>query len=248
MTGLFSNLLGSQKEHSKAFGQMLRRWRAANGWTQYTAETWAAEAGFLTHGHGSMSEMENGKLKAPGLKAFLFLYEVNRRVAAQEFKGVTSRKLKDLLGAAVPILDEFGDPWTVEHWWAVHKGIHPIPEWLQPNPPPELTEQQAAELCAHWIDGLRELVRAGVATAAQMSQAYIAAPADQQERFHEVLLGLRSYSREELTLLWDRGREEWQPVLWLKTWAQTLTPTAIGGGGGVSRSPDLTLSETLRVG
>ena len=232
MPSTYSRLLASQSEHAKAFGRMLRQWRAINGWTQYTAESWAAEAGFLTHGHGSMSELENGKLKAPGLKAFLFLHEVNRRVAAEDWIGVTTRKLKDALVDSRPILDADGQPWSIPQWWAAHKGLEPIPEWLQPNPPPELTEDQAAELCLQWIDGLRELVRAGVATAAQMSRAFLAAPADQQERFHEVLLGLRSYSRDELLLLWDRSRQEWQPVLWLKVWAQTLTPTAIGGGGG----------------
>ena len=122
MPSFYSRLLDNQKAHSTAFGQMLRRWRAANGWTQYTAESWAAEAGFLTHGHGSMSEMENGKLKAPGLKAFCFLHEVNRRVAAEDWSGVTSRKLKDTLVGSRPILDAQGQPWTIPQWWAAHKG------------------------------------------------------------------------------------------------------------------------------
>ena len=231
MTTTYAHLLDSQREHSKAFGMMLRRWRAANGWTQYTAETWAAEAGFLTHGHGSMSEMENGKLKAPGLKAFVFLYEVNRRVAAEDWSGVTTRKLKDSLVGSRPILDAQGQPWTIPQWWAAHKGLEAIPDWLQFKPAPELTEQQAADLCAHWIDGLRELVRGGVATAGQMSQAHLAAPADRQERWHEVLLGLRSYSPDELGQLWDSKAEDWLPVLWLKAWATSLQPSTSGGGG-----------------
>jgi len=230
MPSTYSHIVDAQHEHAKAFGQMLRRWREVNGWTQYTAEKWSQEAGFITLGHGTTSELENGKLKNPGTRAFLFLCEVNRRLAAQDFSGVTSRDLKDLLVDAQPILDEFGDPWTVEHWWAVHKGLYPIPDWLDTSRP-HLSEDQAAELCSHWIDGLRELVRAGVATVAQMSQAYLAAPAAQQERFHEVLLGLRPYSPQELGRLWNPREQDWQPVLWIKAWGQSLEPNTLGGGG-----------------
>ena len=230
MPSTYSQILDAQRQHAKAFGQMLRRWREFNGWTQYTAEQWSQEAGFLTLGHGTMSELENGKLTNPGIKTFAFLHEVNRRIAAEDFSGVTSRRLRDLVMDSRPILDEFGDPWTIEHWWAVHKGIHPIPDWLDENGAPELTDAQAAELCAHWIDGLRELVRAGVATVGQMSQAHLAAPPDQQDRFHEVLLGFKSYTPQELSRLWDPGAEEWRPVQWIKQWAQSLTPAPLGGG------------------
>jgi transcriptional regulator with XRE-family HTH domain len=232
MGSTYAHIIENQREHSKRFGAMLRRWRELNGWTQYTAEDWSREAGFIQYGHGSTSELENGKNGNPGPKCFLHLYEVNRRLAAEDYSGVTSRKLKDLLVGSRPILDEFGDPWTAGHWWGVHKGLHPIPDWLDTTAAPSLTDEQAADLCAHWIDGLRELVRGGVATASQMSQAYLAAPVDRQERWHEVLLGLRPYSPDELGQLWDSKAEDWLPVLWIKAWAELVQPTPIGGGGG----------------
>ena len=247
MPSFYSRLLDNQKAHSTAFGQMLRRWRAANGWTQYTAESWAAEAGFLTHGHGSMSEMENGKLKAPGLKAFCFLHEVNRRVAAEDWSGVTSRKLKDALVGSRPILDAQGQPWTIPQWWAAHKGLEPIPEWLQVPEVPVPTDDEAAAACARWMDGLREVAKASQGGATQLANAYQFAPAQHQERWHEVLLGLGNYSGEELARLWDAKANEWQPAQWVMAWARSLDEPA-PSGGGQSRSPDLTLSETLRVG
>ena len=82
----------------------------------------------------------------------------------------------------------------------------------------------------HGTDGLRELVRAGAATVNQMSQAHLAAPAAQQERFHEVLLGLRPYSPQELGRLWNPTEQDWQPVLWIKAWGQSLQPNTLGGG------------------
>jgi transcriptional regulator with XRE-family HTH domain len=242
----YALLLQSQGEHSRVFGQMLRRWRTANSWTQYTAETWAAEAGFLTLGHGTTSELENGKLKAPGLKAFLFLHEVNRRVAAEDWSGVTTRKLKDTLLGSRPILDAQGQAWSVQQWWAAHKGLEPIPEWLTVPEVPAPTDAEAAAACGRWLDGLREVARASRASSTQLANAYQFAPAEHQERWHEVLLNLRDYSGEELAQLWDAKAQEWQPAQWVKAWARSLdepNPT----GGGASREHDLILSEMLRV-
>lgn len=232
MAFTYAHLLDAQREHSRAFGQMLRRWRVANGWTQYTAEDWSIEAGFIKLGHGTMSELENGKLRSPGLKAFAFLYEVNRRLVAQDWSGVKSPRLRELLIQGRPILDEQGQPWSIEGWWAVHKGLQPIPDWLSSDPQPTVNDAKAAELCGRWVAGLREVALASGAGPGQLSNAYQLAPAEHQQRWHEVLLGMRPYSGEELTQLWDSTAEDWLPVTWVRAWTASLEPAPSGGGGG----------------
>ena len=37
----YSLIRASHAESARQFGLMLRRWRIANGWTQYTAKRWA---------------------------------------------------------------------------------------------------------------------------------------------------------------------------------------------------------------
>ena len=99
-----------QQQAAVEFGQMLRRWRIANGWTQYTSGEFAAtaEPPMDAPSHSGASEIENAKITQPRNAYFLFLGELNQRIAEQEWRGVTQRKLLDQLKGSRAITDEIG--------------------------------------------------------------------------------------------------------------------------------------------
>ena len=103
--GISSEIRAQQGEAAVAFGRMIRRWRERNGWTQYTGGTFAACADppFAAPSHGTASEIETGKNRHPRSAYFLFLGELNARVAAGRFQGVRARKLLDQLKGSRPM-------------------------------------------------------------------------------------------------------------------------------------------------
>lgn len=241
----FRHIREHQADAAKAFGAMLRRWREANGWTQYTAARWADESGHQGISHSGLSELENGLTRHPRLAVFLALAEQNARIAAADFSGVRTRALRDQLQDSRPITHPDGTPWGPAEFWECHAGLRDVPEWLAPapaNPAPLLSADQAAELCGSWGDRARALVRAAGGTAADLIRAGQAAPSRHRQQWGMVVIGLATYSPEELRELWDPDASEWQPSQWLETWGQSLAepgPDARGGEVG-------TLSRVLR--
>lgn len=244
----YSLIRASQAESARQFGLMLRRWRVANGWTQYTAKRWADEAGHPGLGHSGLSELENGLVKNPRAGVFLALGEQNARIAAQDFAGVRSRDLKDQLTGSLPIADdETGTPWGPAEFWSCHAGLINPPGWLAPpaaNPAPRLSEQAAADLCASWAEQARELVRSKGGKPADLLRAGAAAPAKHREQWGLVVMGLGAYTPEQLQAIWDEDASEWAPAQWLAAWGATLDPS----GGGVSWSSDPCSPDGLRFG
>jgi len=240
----YGNIRAAQAEAAITFGKMLRRWRIENGgWTQYTAKRWADEAGHPSQSHSGLSELENGLVKHPRTSVFMALGEMNARIAAQDFSGVRSRDLRDLLSTARPILDEDGTPWGPAQFWECHAGIRPVPAHLAPapsSPAPQLGEQAAADLCSSWAEQARELVRSKGGKPADLLRAGAAAPPRHREQWGLVVMGLSSYSPEQLQATWDEEASEWAPAQWLAAWAATLDPS---GGGGLSRNCGLGLAE-----
>ena len=233
------SLIREQQDHAAIeFGQMLRRWRRSNGWTQYTAKNWAAEAGLGdVIKHSGMSELERGITRSPRNVVFLSLANVNRLVHEQQFQGVHARALLDQLKGSRAICDEAtGEPWGPAEFWACHAGIEPIPTWLAPppsNPAPKLTDEQAADLCASWADQARDATRAAGAGAAGLMAAGGHAPVKLRQRWQGVVLGLEEWDPEELQELWDPEASEWQPAQWLASWREGLGSAPSGGGGGL---------------
>jgi len=236
----YSLIRASQAESARQFGLMLRRWRVANGWTQYTAKRWADEAGHPGLGHSGLSELENGLVKNPRAGVFLALGEQNARIAAQDFAGVRSRDLRDQLAGSLPIADdETGVPWGPAEFWACHAGMATprVPEWLAPapiHPAPQLDAAAAADLCASWSEQARELVRSKGGKPADLLRAGAAAPAKHREQWGLVVMGLGVFTPEQLQATWDEKASEWAPAQWLAAWAATLDPS--GGGESKSRS------------
>jgi transcriptional regulator with XRE-family HTH domain len=243
MATIYSLIKAQQEQAAVEFGRMLRRWRMVNGWTQYTAKRWSDEAGLETVIRSSgLSELERGITRNPRSVVFLSLANLNSLIHHKQFKGVHTRDLLDQLKGSRAICDESsGEPWGPKEFFACHAGILPAPAWLAPpptNPAPTLTDDQANELCASWADQAREATRAAGAGPAGLMAAGSHAPARLRQRWQGVVMGLDSWSPEELRELWDPEASEWQPAQWLTAWRDALG-SAPSGGGGADRSSEL---------
>jgi transcriptional regulator with XRE-family HTH domain len=241
MSTSYSLIRAQQDQAAVEFGKMLRRWRVANGWTQYTAQRWADEAGHPTISCSGLSELEQAKTKQPRAAVYLSLAELNERIAREDFTGVRSRDLRDQLEGSIPIAHEDGTPWGPEDFWACHTGLRAAPPYLAAptaHPCPELTDEQAAELCAGWAAQARQLVVARGGRPADLMRVGAAAPARFRDGWSAVALGLATWSPQELAEVWDQNANEWKPAAWLATWAESL-PAPSGGGGGEVRDYEL---------
>jgi transcriptional regulator with XRE-family HTH domain len=235
MTTTYSLIKQAQDQAATEFGRMLRRWRKLNGWTQYTARRWADEAGLgeLIR-HSGLSELERGITRSPRNVVFLSLANLNALVHQGDFKGVRSRDLLDQLKGSQAICDDTtGEPWQPEDFWACHAGIKAPPTWLDLpliSPAPTLTDDQAAKLCTSWADQARDAARAAGAGPAQLMAAGGVAPARLRQKWAGVVMGIGSFTADELAEQWDAEASEWRPAQWLAAWKESLTPAAPGGG------------------
>lgn len=117
-------------ESAIAFGLMLRRWRKQQGWTQYTACSWAEAAGFKTISYGNLSVIEQGKAGELRHKAFLQLEEINRRIAEKDWRISDAYRDAKLIKAAVPIGDEDCPVWGAVEFWSCYIGRRQVPPQL----------------------------------------------------------------------------------------------------------------------
>jgi len=239
-----------QAEAGRAFGRMLRRWRELNNWTQYTAERWATESGFIVLRHSNLSQLENGKGQ-PRFRTFLCLAETNRRLSIQDFSGVTSRELKDALVSAEPLTDDSGLLWGPAQFWECHHGLRAVPSKYQvvSVAPPMLSADEASAKSKQWRARVLEAARAaGLKPIEMLSQAAKVPPAAQRDHFQSVLTGLVEYTPDELMRLWDPAAATWLPELWVQRWTTTVAlPSPASGGGGVSQHFDRVLPIGLPV-
>jgi transcriptional regulator with XRE-family HTH domain len=239
VTTTFSLIKEQQAAAGEQFGAVLRRWRIACGFTQYTIPKWIAEAGLGLTISG-ISEIERGLTRHPRVSFYITIGAINRLLYEQDFRGLRSRDLIDQVKGGRAITDEDGRPWGAGDFWELRAGIKSPPDWLAPvsaSPAPALTAEDAEALCAGWADQVRQLARAAGLGAAGMEQAQSVAPAEERDRWGEVLTGFGSYSPEDLAELWDPIASEWVPGQWVQEW-RALLPNG-GGGGGVIQSSEL---------
>lgn len=235
MATSYSLIRAQQADAAIQFGKMLRRWRVANNWTQYTAKRWAEEAGHPSISHSGLSELEQAKTRAPRAGVFLSLAELNERVANADFSGVRSRDLLDQLKGSIPIAHEDGRPWGPADFWECHCGLRAAPAYLSTpaeHPCPKLTNEQAAELCGSWAAQARQLVATRGGKPADLMRVGASAPARFRDAWASVALGLATWSPHELAEVWDPQENEWRPAAWLAKWADSLPRPLSGGGGG----------------
>lgn len=218
----YAELLERQEENRAAFGRMLLNWRRLNGWTQYTACSWAEEAGFDAISYGNLSVIEQGKAGELRQKAFFQLEELNRRLddEAKKLEGVKTQRLKDQLRDAVPLRGDDDKLWDAVDFWSCYIGYVPVPRAFQTAPAPTLTSKRAEEICQKWRQHVRRVIKEGGLDVSQaLEQLVKSAPQEHQKRFSEVL-AIDDYSSAELAQLWVDG-EEFLPEQWINAWEQT---------------------------
>jgi len=208
-----------QEESRKAFGRLLHNWRRRNGWTQYTACEWGAEAKFEVISYGNLSVIEQGKAGELRQKAFFQLEELNRRLAEKDWGPVKAQRLKDQLKEAEPLRGDDDKLWDAIDFWSCYIGYVPVPRAYQSAPAPTLTSKRVEELCRKWRQHVRRVIKAGGLDVTQgLGQLVKSAPKEHQKRFSEVL-AIDDYSSIELAQLWVDG-EEFLPEQWISAWEQ----------------------------
>ena len=208
-----------QEESRKAFGRLLHNWRRRNGWTQYTACEWGAEAKFEVISYGNLSVIEQGKAGELRQKAFFQLEELNRRLAEKDWGPVKAQRLKDQLKEAEPLRGDDDKLWDAVDFWSCYIGYVPVPRAYQSAPAPTLTSKRVEELCRKWRQHVRRVIKAGGLDVTQgLGQLVKSAPKEHQKRFSEVL-AIDDYSSIELAQLWVDG-EEFLPEQWISAWEQ----------------------------
>ncbi len=231
----YAELLERQEENRAAFGRMLLNWRRRNGWTQYTACSWAEEVGFETISYGNLSVIEQGKAGELRQKAFWQLGELNRRIAGgeKEWGPLKDQAIKEKLEGSVPIGDNDCPVWTPLEFWACYCGLREVPDAFRTTPAPTIGQRKATELSAKLRNQLRRVVDeceldpsdAITALAAEASEEH-------RKRFYAVLTGFGDYKPEELAPLWIEG-DLYQPKRWLDQWETAhRQPRKPGSGKG----------------
>jgi hypothetical protein len=214
----YRDLLSQQEASRLAFGRMLLVWRRRNGWTQYTACTWAKEAGFDAISYGNLSVIEQGKAGELRHKGFWQLGELNRRIAEKDWGPVKSQAIKEKLKGAIPLGDEQCPVWTPLELWACYCGIREVPAAFRQSPAPTIGQRRASELSGRWRSQMRKVV-ADLALDPEPALKALAAEAPEADRarFFAVLTGFANYIPLELALLWVEG-DTYRPQQWLDRW------------------------------
>lgn len=214
----YSELVEREQENRAAFGRMLLNWRRRNGWTQYTACTWAKEAGFEAISYGNLSVIEQGKAGELRQKAFWQLGEINRRIAEKDWGPVKDQAIKQKLKGAIPLGDEACPLWTPLEMWACYCGLREVPEAFRTSPPPVIGQKRASELSGKWRNQMRRVVEeCGLDPSDALASLAAGAPEAHRRRFFAVMTSFGNYSPLELDQLWVEG-DTYQPMLWLQGW------------------------------
>ena len=218
MVVTYAELLEHQEENRAGFGRMLLNWRRGNGWTQYTACSWAEEVGFETISYGNLSVIEQGKAGELRQKAFWQLGELNRRIADQDWGSVKDQAIKEKLEGAVPLGDNDCPVWTPMEFWACYCGLREVPDAFRTTPAPTIGQRKATELSSKWRNQMRRVVDdCGLEPSDALNSLAAEASEEHRKRFYAVLTGFGDYKPEELAPLWVEG-DSYQPKRWLDQW------------------------------
>ena len=220
----YSELLALQAGSRLAFGRMLLNWRRRNGWTQYTAFTWAEAIGEpkLVISYGNLSVIEQGKAGELRQRAFWQLWELNRRIASGDWGRIGDAELRQKLEAAIPIGDADCPVWGPLEFWACYCGLRPVPEAFAMSPAPVIGPRQAAQLSSRWRQQLRtQIDEHRLDPGAALAELMQLAEEEHRKDFYAVLTGFRAYSADELSGLWLE-KDRYRPELWLEQWQRSL--------------------------
>ena len=245
----YEELLARQEASRLAFGRMLLNWRRRNGWTQYTACTWARAIGepSMVISYGNLSVIEQGKAGELRQKSFWQLGELNRRIAAREWGRFGDAPLREKLEAAIPLGDEGSPVWGPLEFWACYCGVRPVPPAFSAAPAPVISERQAVMLSGRWRKQLRSQIEThGLDPSTELAALMALAGEEHRRALYAVLTGFRSYSSEELSALWLEG-DRYRPELWLEQWQASVPSAGTGtaqAGRGSSTAAESTPTTT----
>lgn len=214
-------VLDWQQESRRAFGKMLLHWRRSNGWTQYTACEWGAEAGFEVISYGNLSVIEQGKAGELRQKAFFQLEELNRRLLDPDpwrrLEGVKSQRIREQIEYAEPLRGNDEEPWAAVEFWSCYIGYLEVPHRYLAPPSPSYSLKEAEEYCQNWRLHVRRVIRTRDADVTDaLEQLAASVPEMYRKRFREVL-ALDDYSPSELAQLWVQD-EQFLPDQWIRAW------------------------------
>lgn len=207
------------------FGENLRRWRVAQGWSQNTPQDWGQAIGVLHVFNSQWSQLESAKLRSPGPLVFRALGAMNHMLAAGVYGPIKDRALLDRVKGAQPVRHDDGHPWDGADFYCAFLGDLDWPPIANTLPPITDAEAQA----------ISDAIRAGVRNGAKRRRLSLRAaadqlldhvPEDQHARLEDVLLG-ESWSGAELTALRD-GDGAAGPEAWLAAWDGTMQKTDKG--------------------
>jgi hypothetical protein len=203
----YQAVLDWQQESRRAFGKMLLNWRRRNGWTQYTACEWGAEAKFEVISYGNLSVIEQGRL-----------------LSDRRLDGVKSQRIREQLEYAEPLRGNDGKPWDAVDFWSCYIGYLPVPDAYQAVLSPTFSTKEAEELCQKWRRHVRRVIKKREADVTDALEGLVGSvPEMYRKRFREVL-ALDDYSSSELTQLWLQD-EQFLPDEWIRAW-ETGDPAA----------------------
>lgn len=230
----YQAVLDWQQESRRAFGKMLLNWRRRNGWTQYTACEWGAEAKFDVISYGNLSVIEQGKAGELRQRSFWQLGELNRRIAAGEWGRFGDAALRRKLEAAIPLGDSDIPVWGALEFWACYCGIRPVPDAFCNAPAPVISHRQAAMLSGRWRRQVRmQIAEQGLDPAIALQTLMQLAGEEHGRDFYAVLTGFRAYNPLELSSLWLQG-DRYRPQQWLEQWLRGMPAGAEGERVGSS--------------
>ena len=229
--------MAQQAASRVAFGRMLLNWRRRNGWTQYTACTWAEAIGEpkLVISYGNLSVIEQGKAGGLRQRSFWQLWELNRRIASCDWGRFGDRELRQKLEAAIPLGDADCPLWGPLEFWACYVGLRPVPAAFAVSPAPVIGPRQAALLSNRWRQQLRSLIDTHQLDPATALDALVHLADEEHRRtFYTVLTGFRAYSPQELSALWLHG-DRYRPQQWLEQWIAELPSSKTGADPSPTR-------------
>jgi len=224
----YAELLARQKSSRLAFGRMLLNWRRRNGWSQYTAFTWAEAIGEpkLVISYGNLSVIEQGKAGELRQRAFWQLWELNRRIADRDWGRFGDGELRQKLVAAIPLGDAECPVWGPLEFWACYGGLRPVPEAFAVSPAPVIGPRQAALLSNRWRQQLRSLIEEHqLDPATALAELMQLVGEEHRQGFYAVLTGFRAYTPHELSTLWLHC-DRYRPEQWLEQWRRSLAEHA----------------------
>lgn len=207
------------------FGKLLIAWRNRCSYAQADVPRWADQCGFVGPAIGTVSQLERGRVTTPTMGLFAGLAEVNRRLAVQDWSGITSNKMLDRISRGVPILDATGRPWEFHDFVNAFHLPHLVSGELWDTvssaaaAPPELSDGELERVNSTLQDGYRLLVRKGMAPSAVLNSASRLAPPGERPAYERALTVI-GYEREELQRLWDGEAREWAPLVWWQQWLE----------------------------